>query len=157
MTAPPADAALLARAPSWVLSARGAAFLAALPDPAAVQWVAKIRATLWRWRDRLAARLDDIGIPVTVGSANLVLAHVGERRGGDRTRGVPRQQDATAIAARLRDASVHVRDVTSFGLPDALRLSAQPPQAQDALVGALSAGNPRRRVRRAAQAAGSRA
>ena len=122
LLAPAADAARLARAPSWVVSAHGAAFLAALPGVAAQQWVASTRETLWRWRDRLAARLEAAGVPVTAGPANFVLASVG---------------DATTTTVRLRRAGIRVRDATSFGLPDALRLSAQPPDAQDALLAAL--------------------
>lgn len=122
LVAPAADAARLVHAPSWVVSVHGAAFLTALPSAAARQWVADTRATLWRWRDRLAARLGVAGVEVTAGTANFVLADVG---------------DATATTARLRRADIRVRDASSFGLPHALRLSAQPPQAQDALVTAL--------------------
>lgn len=116
------DAARLRRAPSWVLSAHGAAFLQVLPDAAAQRWVNDTRATLWRWRDALAERLCDIGVGVTVGAANFLLAHVG---------------DAATIASALRRGGIKVRDCTSFGLPDTLRLSAQPPPAQEALVAAL--------------------
>ena len=122
LLAPPADAPALARAPSWIVSAHGAAFLAALPEPAAQEWVAGTRATLWGWRDRLAAGLRAAGVAVTTGPANYLLAHVG---------------DAAATSARLRRAGIRVRDATSFGLPAALRLSAQPPAAQDALLAAL--------------------
>lgn len=131
-----AAAARLGRAPSWVLSAHGAAFLATLPSAAAQRWVADTRATLWQWRDELADRLIAAGVPVTVGAANFLLAHVG---------------DATGTAARLRRDGIRVRDATSFGLPDALRLSAQPPAAQEALLAALQVAtmhipnrNPRR-------------
>jgi histidinol-phosphate/aromatic aminotransferase/cobyric acid decarboxylase-like protein len=41
---------------------------------------------------------------------------------------------ATTTTAALRRADIGVRDATSFGLPHALRLSAQPPRAQDALI-----------------------
>lgn len=122
LLAPARDAARLARAPSWVVSAHGAAFLAALPGAAAQQWVASTRETLWCWRDRLAARLDAAGVPVTAGPANFVLASVA---------------GATTTTAHLRRAGIRVRDATSFGLPNALRLSAQPPDAQDALLAAL--------------------
>lgn len=123
LLAPRTDGAALSHAPSWVLSAHGTAFLEALPNAAAQQWVVDTRATLWRWRDRLVARLDDLDIAVTASTANFLLAHVG---------------DATVKTASLRDAGIRVRDATSFGLPDALRLSAQPPQAQDALLTALA-------------------
>jgi len=117
-----ASAARLRRAPSWVLSSHGEAFLAAQAQRAARRWVADTRATLWRWRDQLADRLQAADVPVTVGAANYLLAHVG---------------DAAGAAARLRRDGIRVRDATSFGLPGALRLSAQPPPAQDALLAAL--------------------
>ena len=116
------DAARLRRAPSWILSAHGAAFLRSLPDAAAQRWVNDTRATLWQWRDALAQRLRTIGIGVTVGAANFLLARVG---------------DAATTAAVLRRDGIKVRDCTSFGLPDTLRLSAQRPPAQEALVAAL--------------------
>jgi histidinol-phosphate aminotransferase len=123
LVADAAAATRLRRAPSWILSAHGEAFLAALPDAAADRWVAGTRATLWRWRDHLADRLTAAGVPVTVGAANFLLAHVG---------------DAASATAVLRRDGIRVRDATSFGLPGALRLSAQPPPAQEALLTALT-------------------
>lgn len=120
--APAGDAARLRRAPSWVLSAHGAAFLATLPTAPAQRWVERTRAVLWRWRDELAADLRAADVPVHVGGANFLLAAVG---------------DAATTAARLRAVGIRVRDATSFGLPDTLRLSAQPPAARAALVAAL--------------------
>jgi histidinol-phosphate aminotransferase len=120
-------AARLRRAPSWVLSTHGVAFLATLPSMAAQRWVADTRAILWQWRDELADRLRTAGVAVTVGPANFLLAHVG---------------DAAGTAARLRRAGIRVRDATSFGLPDAIRLSAQPAAAQEALLAALRASIP---------------
>ena len=117
-------AARLRRAPSWILSTHGDAFLATLPSTAAQRWVADTRAILWQWRDELADRLRTAGVAVTVGPANFLLAHVG---------------DAAGTAARLRRAGIRVRDATSFGLPDAVRLSAQPPGAQEALLAAFRA------------------
>jgi histidinol-phosphate aminotransferase len=137
LVAPADDAARLSRAPSWVLSAHGAAFLTALPTPAARQWVVETRETLWGWRDRLVERLGAAGVAVTAGTANFVLAHV---------------TDAAATTAELRRAGIRVRDATSFGLPHAVRLSAQPPRAQDALITELARAHrdlPRPRHRRA--------
>jgi histidinol-phosphate aminotransferase len=44
---------------------------------------------------------------------------------------------ATQIAAHLRRHGVRVRDGSSFGLRQWIRLSAQPPGAQKALLAAL--------------------
>ncbi|MBW3605135.1 MAG: aminotransferase class I/II-fold pyridoxal phosphate-dependent enzyme [Actinobacteria bacterium] len=122
--AAPDDAARLRAAPSWVLSAHGVAFLACITDPAARRWVRTSRATLWRWRDELAAELRACEVPVETGRANYLLARVG---------------DATATTRQLRLAGIGVRDATSFGRPDALRLSAQPPESQAVLRTALRA------------------
>ena len=123
LLAPAADAARLRAAPSWVLSAHGEAFLRCLPDPAAQAWVRDTRATLWRWRDDLVTDLTGLGVPVDVGDATFLLAHVG---------------DGAAVTVRLRDCGIRVRDASSFGAPDAVRLSAQPPPARAALTRALA-------------------
>lgn len=112
----------LRQAPSWILSAHGVAFLEAVASTAAQRWVRGTRPTLWRWRDELTARLRAIDVPVTAGAANFVLAHTGE---------------AAPTATRLRRDGIRVRDATTFGLPSSLRLSAQSPRAQDALIAAL--------------------
>lgn len=124
LLAPRDDAERLRVAPSWVLSAHGAVFLGCLSQPRARAWVRSTRATLWTWRDELAADLRGLGIGLEVGCATYLVAHVG---------------DAGRVTARLRDRGVAVRDATSFGLPGALRLSAQPPAARSALVAALRA------------------
>lgn len=110
-------------APSWVVSAHGVAFLHAVCRSDARSWVATTRRTLWAWRDELADGLRAAGVDVTAGAANFLLAHVG---------------DAAAVTARLRGRGIRVRDGSSFGLSDAVRLSAQPPVARTALLAALS-------------------
>lgn len=124
LLAPSADVTALRAAPSWVLSAHGAAFLRCVPDPAAHRWVRETRRTLWGWRDELTTSLRALDLRVDVGAANYLLVHVG---------------NATATTSRLRAAGIGVRDATSFGIPTALRLSAQPPAAQAALCAALGA------------------
>jgi histidinol-phosphate aminotransferase len=116
------SATRLRRAPSWILSAHGVAFLETAAGAAAERWVSDTLPTLWRWRDELADRLRAIDVPVMVGAANFVLARTGA---------------AADTAARLRRDGIRVRDATTFGLPDSLRLSAQPPPAQEALVAVL--------------------
>lgn len=111
-------------APSWVLGAHGVAALHATLTPAADGWVRESRATLWAWRDRLADRLGDLGLPVTASPANFLLTDVG---------------DASAVASRLRARGLKVRDCASFGLPRHLRLAARSPADQDTLLTALHA------------------
>ncbi|CAN5788678.1 histidinol-phosphate transaminase [soil metagenome] len=122
LLAAPDDATRLRVAPSWVLSAHGAAFLCSITVPSARRWVRTARTTLWRWRDELAADLRAAGSAVEVGRANYLLADVG---------------DATATTAVLHAMGIGVRPATSFGLPSLLRLSAQPPEARATLVTAL--------------------
>ncbi len=124
LLAPAADAAGLRVAPSWVLSVYGEAFLRCLPSALARGWVRSTRTTLWGWRDALARDLRALGLAVDVGRATYLVVHVG---------------DAAGVTDRLRTRGVAVRDATSFGLPGALRLSAQPPVARAALLDALRA------------------
>lgn len=116
---------LRARAPSWVLSVHGEAFLRVTAGEAAERWVASTRPRLWRWRDGIAAALAERGLPVHPGRANYLLADVGVLGG------------ATPVTRALADRGIGVRDATSFGLPDCLRLRAHTPSALDALLTAL--------------------
>lgn len=109
-------------APSWVLSVHGEAFLRAVLQPASQGWLEATRQTLWRWRAELAEGLREMGLEVREGAANFLLVRVGQ---------------ATAVARALRSRGVRVRDCTSFGLPEWLRLSAQAPEARQALLEAL--------------------
>jgi histidinol-phosphate aminotransferase len=77
---------------------------------------------LKRWRARTALLLQQLGLPVCESPATFLLANV---------------ENAARIAAQLRDHDVRVRDCSSFGLPQWIRLSAQPPAAQKALLTAL--------------------
>lgn len=109
-------------APSWVLGVHGEAFLRAVLQPPSQAWLAQTRAELWRLRAELAQGLRALGLEVRESPANFLLVRVGQ---------------ATAVALRLREKGLRVRDCTSFGLPEWLRLSAQPPDAQRALLEAL--------------------
>lgn len=109
-------------APSWALSVHGEAFLRAVLQPASQSWLETTRQSLWRWRAELAAGLRALGLEVREGAANFLLVRVGQ---------------ATAVARALRLRGVRVRDGTSFGLPEWLRLSAQAPQARQALLESL--------------------
>ncbi|RYM36446.1 histidinol-phosphate aminotransferase family protein [Meiothermus sp. PNK-Is4] len=109
-------------APSWVLSVHGEAFLRAAIQPASQGWLEATRQTLWRWRAELAEGLRALGLEVREGAANFLMVRVGQ---------------ATAVARALRLRGVRVRDCTSFGLPEWLRLSAQAPEARQALLEGL--------------------
>jgi histidinol-phosphate aminotransferase len=105
-----------------VIGREAVAFLEAAVQPQARAWLAQGLPQLKRWRARLAGSLQQLGLPVREGPATFLLAKVG---------------DAAGITAQLRSHDVRVRDSSSFGLRQWIRLSAQPPAAQKALLTAL--------------------
>ncbi len=111
--------------PSWPLGADGVALLAAWCEPTTHVWLAGSKARLFSWRRDQHAALVQRGWRAHPGvtpfalwqpPAGWLLAH---------------------HAARLRSHGVKLRDATSFGWPGRVRLSVQPPAAQQALVRAL--------------------
>jgi histidinol-phosphate aminotransferase len=122
--APQADAIwahALSLAPSWVLSAEGVAMLAHWQTDDTQAWLADARATLRRWSAAQRALLAGLGWLQRPSCTNFWLARP------------PR----AGLVPRLRQRGIRVRDATSFGLPGWVRLSAQPPAAQQALQQAL--------------------
>lgn len=109
-------------APSWVVGVHGEAFLRAVLQNDSLRWLAHTRQQLWHLRQQLAQGLRGLGLEVQESPANFLLVKVGR---------------ATRVARRLRSEGIQVRDCASFGLPEWLRLSAQPPAAQEALLEAL--------------------
>ena len=110
-------------APSWVLDAAGEAFLRATVEPEARQWLAACRPLIAKMRCELAAGLRGLGCEVRESPATFLLARVGE---------------ATAVTRELRARGLRVRDATSFGLPEHIRVSAAPLAAQERLLSELS-------------------
>jgi histidinol-phosphate aminotransferase len=122
--APAADevwAHALSLAPSWVLSAEGVAMLMHWPDDDTQAWLADARATLRDWTAAQRALLTDLDWLQQPSVTNFWLAR-------------PPRAD---YAPRLRERGIRVRDAASFGLPGWVRMSAQPPAAQQALQLAL--------------------
>lgn len=109
-------------APSWPLSVYGEAFLHAHLDPEARAWLEGSKRELFRLRGLLAEGLRRLGLEVRESPANFLMARVGR---------------ATEVAKALRERGIRVRDCTSFGLPEWLRLSAQREEAIRALLLAL--------------------
>jgi histidinol-phosphate aminotransferase len=121
----PADwPALDALAPSWVIGPAEVAFLAATVAGEAQSWLAACRPVLADWRQALAAGAYACGLAVQESPATFLLARVG---------------DAGGVARRLRAQGLRVRDASSFGLPEWIRLAAAPPPWRDALLAALAA------------------
>jgi histidinol-phosphate aminotransferase len=123
LVTPRIDRRLSSAAPSWVIGRDAVAFLEAATLPRACTWLAHGMPQVRRWRARLAAALLQFGLTVRESPATFLLAKVG---------------NGTRITAHLRSHDVRVRDCSSFGLPQWIRLSAQPPAAQKALLAALA-------------------
>lgn len=111
----------LSLAPSWVLSAEGVAMLTHWPDGTTQAWLASTRATLREWTAAQRALLAELDWLQQPSCTHFWLAR-------------PPRPD---YALRLRERGLRVRDATSFGLPGWVRVSAQPPGAQQALQRAV--------------------
>jgi len=120
---PQADARLQQLAPSWPLGVEGEAFLRATLRPEARRWLAESRTTIAAWRGELVRDLRRLAVSVRESPATFVLARVGP---------------ATAVARSLREAGLRVRDATSFGLPEHIRIRCAPPAARHRLISALA-------------------
>jgi histidinol-phosphate aminotransferase len=122
LIAPRIDPRIAEAASSWVIGRDAVTFLEAVCDPRARQWLAQGLPQLKRWRTRLASSLRQLGLEVRESPATFLMTKVGE---------------AGRIAAHLRSQDLRVRDGSSFGLPQWIRLSAQTIPAQKALLAAL--------------------
>jgi histidinol-phosphate aminotransferase len=122
LIAPRIDRRIAAAAPSWVIGRDAVTFLEAACEPQAQSWLAQVLPQLQRWRMRLASSLRQLGLQVRESPATFLMAKVG---------------DAGRVAAHLRSHDLRVRDGSSFGLRQWIRLSAQPLPAQKALLAAL--------------------
>lgn len=106
--------------PEWSVSAAAqAAGAAALTD---TRHLEAGRAAVREARAYFAAALSDLGIPVQVGAANFVLFKTGR---------------ATAVRTALLRQGLAVRDCTSFGLPEHIRVAARPMPDCRKLIAAL--------------------
>ena len=122
LVTPRIDRRIARAAPSWVIGRDAVAFLEAACDPRARAWLAQGLPQLKRSRMRLARSLRQLGLQVRESPATFLMAEVG---------------DARRVAAYLRSHDLRVRDGSSFGLRQWIRLSAQPVPAQRALLAAL--------------------
>jgi len=110
-------AALERLCPSWPLGAHGVALLQTWVQPEVQSWLAESLQTLNVWKTRQIAILQALGwscLPSDTPFFCARPAHVPDLN-------------------RLRSAGIKLRDAASFGLPGHVRLSVQPPAAQDAL------------------------
>jgi len=125
--------ALDALAPSWPLGAHGVALLQAWAQPEAQGWLLDSLHTLRRWKTRQIDMLGTLGWTCLPSDTNFFCAQPAWEQGDS---GV-----WSAELGRLRAAGIKLRDTASFGLPGHVRLSVQPPVAQDALRQQLQIGS----------------
>lgn len=110
-------------APSWVLSAEGVALLGAWQSPGVQTWLARCRATLALWSHAQRNALHAFGWVQQPSVVPFWLVR-------------PIEQGAALARrlAQLRGEGIKLRETSSLGLPGCLRVSAQAPQVQQALV-----------------------
>ncbi|MDB5868431.1 MAG: aminotransferase [Polaromonas sp.] len=109
--------------PSWPVGAHGVALLQAWTDAGVQAWLAGSLRTLRDWKARQIALLESIGWTCLPSNANFFCARPA----------LPEGLNLRQALDRLRRHGVKLRDTASFGLPGQVRLSVQPPLAQDAL------------------------
>jgi histidinol-phosphate aminotransferase len=115
-------AALERMCPSWPVGAHGVALLQAWVQPEVQSWLAESLETLRGWKARQIAQLEALGWTCLPSDANFFCA----------------QPSCAIDVDALRVEGIKLRDATSFGLPGHVRLGVLSPEAQDALVAALS-------------------
>lgn len=112
-----AAAQLAALAPSWPLSSHAVALLVAWCEPQVQRWLQGSLETLRRWKADQLALCGKLGWTSLPSVANYFVC-----RG-------PTQEQLQGLFGQ----GIKLRDCASFGLPGHVRLSVQPPAAQDAL------------------------
>jgi histidinol-phosphate aminotransferase len=104
--------------PSWPIGVHGVAMLEAWTQPESQAWLAGSLCTLRLWKTKQVELCESFGWTVLPSLANFFVCRT--------------NIDLTA----LRQHGIKLRDCTSFGLPGHVRISVQPPAAQDALQNA---------------------
>ena len=114
-------AALESLCPSWPIGAHGVALLQSWVRPEVQAWLAQSLLTLRDWKARQTALLQALGWDCLPSDTPFFCARPG----------------ADCDLTRLRESGIKLRDTASFDLPGLVRVSVQPPLAQDALRLAL--------------------
>ena len=109
--------------PSWPVGAHGVALLQAWTRADVQAWLADSLATLRDWKARQIALCESLGWTCLSSDANFFCARPAW----------PEGLSLPEALARLRTHGIKLRDTASFGLPGWVRVSVQPPLAQDAL------------------------
>ena len=108
---------------SWPVGAHGVALLHAWTETGVQAWLAGSLDTLRDWKARQIALCESLGWTCVPSDGNFYCAR-------------PTLPEGLSLAQaldRLRSHGIKLRDAASFGLPGHVRLSVQPPLAQDAL------------------------
>ena len=108
---------------SWPVGAHGVALLQAWLDPGVQAWLADSLVTLRGWKARQIALCEALGWDCLPSDANFFCARPA----------LPEGQSLQQALDQLRVQGIKLRDTASFGLPGHVRVSVQPPTAQDAL------------------------
>lgn len=116
---PSADDAFADEASAWVLDAYGCTFLTESAHNVSLKWVQDVLPPLHAARQYLAAMFASFGVSVVESPVSFLIARVG---------------DAARVTTMLRERSIRVRDCTSFGMPNYIRLSAQSDEACRELI-----------------------
>jgi histidinol-phosphate aminotransferase len=119
---PRAGRRLALQAPSWVIGRDAEAMLSACVQLRARTWLGSTIPRFATWRKELSHALRECGLAVRESPTTFLMAQVG---------------NAARVTQRLREQRIRVRDATSFGLREWIRVSAQGPQARRALLAAL--------------------
>ena len=112
---------------SWPVGAHGVAMLQAWTGSGTQAWLAASLVTLRVWKARQTALCEALGWICLPSDANFFCARPA----------LPEGLSLQQALARLRAEGIKLRDTASFGLPGHVRVSVQPPAAQDALQAAL--------------------
>jgi histidinol-phosphate aminotransferase len=108
---------------SWPLGAHGVALLDSWVTADVQTWLTNSLQTLQVWKTRQTELLESLGWTCRPSVTNFFCA------ASNLTDGLTLERALTA----LRSQGIKLRDTASFGLPGQVRLSVQPPDAQDAL------------------------
>lgn len=116
-------AALEQLCPSWPVGAHGVAMLQAWSRAEVQAWLAESLNTLRDWKARQIALCESLGWNCVGSDANFFTARPA----------LPEGLSLPQALAGLRAQGIKLRDAASFGLAGQVRISVQPPAAQDAL------------------------
>ena len=111
---------------SWPLGAHGVALLYSWVSADVQNWLANNLQTLQVWKTRQIALLESLDWTCQPSDTNFFCAT-------PKLPNLPKGLTLEQALAALRSHGIKLRDTASFGLPGQVRVSVQPPAAQDAL------------------------